>query len=62
MGKLPLQKKINIVGIGIIGSILVFLLMYTVFAKTLVLSFFGEGNDLGLLFIVISLELIAFHL
>lgn len=60
MEKLPLRKKINIVGIGIIASILVFLLMYTVFARALALSFFGEGNDLGLLFIVISLELIAF--
>lgn len=54
------QKKVSIVGIGIITSILVFLLAYTVFARTLVIALLNKGNDIGLLLLVILLELIAF--
>lgn len=54
------QKKVNIVGIGIITSILVFLLAYTVFARTLVITLLNKGNDIGLLLLVMCLELIAF--
>ena len=39
---------------------LLFLLAYTLFARVLVLTFFGEENHLSLLFIVTGLELIAF--
>lgn len=60
MKKLTMQKKINIVGIGIIASILLFLVAYAVFARTLVITFFEDGNNIGLLFLVISLELITF--
>ena len=55
-----MKKKINIVGIGIIASIMLFLVVYTVFARALVITFFENGNNIGLLFMVISLELITF--
>lgn len=60
MVKMTLKKKINIVGIGIIASILLFLLAYTLLAKILILTFLSGSNDLGLLLLVILLELIAF--
>jgi hypothetical protein len=59
IGNIASQKKINIVGIGILASVLVFLLAYALFARALVLTSFGEGNTLGLLFLVGSLELVA---
>lgn len=59
MKKITTKQKVNIVGIGIIASILVFLLAYTFYARFLVILC-ERGDNLGLLFLVVTLELISF--
>lgn len=61
IGIIEFQKKVGILGIGIIASIMVFLLFYTLFARVLVLTFLeGEAPDFTLLLLIIILLLISF--
>lgn len=61
IGEIEFQKKIGIVGIGIIASIMVFLFIYTMFARILVLTILEKGApDSTLLILIISFLLISF--
>lgn len=62
MGEIDIKTKLNIIGVGILSSMLTFFIIYTLSARVLTLTILDslENDTTLLLFIILSLEFIAF--
>ena len=62
MGEIDVKTKLNIIGVGILSSMLTFFIIYTLSARALTLTILDslESDTTLLLFIILSLEFIAF--
>lgn len=60
MPKIDTKTKINVIGIGIGGSVLIFFVIYTLFARVLSLTILDNmDNYFALLLIILSFEAIS---
>lgn len=62
MGEIDIKTKLNVIGVGILSSMLTFFIIYTLSARALTLTILDslENDTTLLLFIILSLEFIAF--